>query len=310
MAADTTLTLTGEMMTYLERTFLERSKAKQIHAQGAKKKKHAQNMGKTITFNRYSPLAVATTALTEATNPSEANLTGATVDATVKEYGNFVKVSSLLYGTSIDRAAKEKTEVLSQNAGETLDTLVRNELASGATTQFAGGKAQLSLVAASDVLSSTEIRKAVRTLKKNNAITYGDGYFLGKLGPDTVFNLQADSTTWINVATYKDSNKNIYSGEVGKLFGVRFIEASSNQFFDDNAGASSADVYSNFIHGQEAFATIDLSGDSMRLIVKNADKGDTSNPLNMFMTIGWKATFAAKTLNPDWIVNIKSGAGS
>lgn len=308
MAADTTLTLTGEMMTYLERTFLERSKAKQIHAQGAKKKNHSRNSGKTITFNRYNPLAVATTALTEATNPTEANLTGATVDATVKEYGNFVKVSSLLYGTSIDRAAKEKTEVLSQNAGETLDTLVRNELATGATTQFAGGKGALSLVAASDVLSSGEIRKAVRTLKKNNAIPYSDGYFLGKLGPDTVYSLQADSTTWINVQTYKDSTKGIFNGEVGKLFGVRFIEASSNQYFDDNAGASSVDVFSNFIHGQEAFASVNLSGENMRLIVKNSDKGDTSNPLDMFMTIGWKATFAVKTLNPDWIVNIKTGA--
>lgn len=307
MAADTTLTLTGEMMVYLEKTFLERSKAKQIHSQGAKTKSHAKNSGKSITFNRYNPLAVATSALTEATNPSEANLTGATVTATVAEYGNFVKVSSLLYGTSIDRAAKEKTEVISQNAGETLDTIVRNELASGATTQFAGGKASLSLVAASDVLSSTEIRKAVKTLKKNNAITYGDGYFLGKLGPDTVYSLQADNTTWINVATYKDSAKEVYTGEVGKLFGVRFIEASSNQYFDDNAGVSSADVYSNFIHGQEAFATVDLSGESMELLIKQSSNTDTSNPLNMFMTVGWKATFAAKTLNPNWIVNIKTG---
>lgn len=304
MAADTTATLTGEMMTFLEKTFLERSKAKQIHSQGAKVKKHSRNSGKSIVFNRYSPLAVATTALTEATNPAEANLTGATVTATVAEYGNFVKVSSLLYGTSIDREAKEKTEVVSQNAGETLDTLVRNELASGATTQFAGGKAALTAVAASDVLSSTEVRKAVRTLKKNNAITYGDGYFLGKLGPDTVYNLQADGTTWINVATYKDSAKEIYTGEVGKLFGVRFIEASSNQYNE----SSTTTVYSNFIHGQEAFATVDLDGSNSELIIKVSDKSDTGNPLNMFMTAGWKATFATKTLNSNWLVNIKAGS--
>lgn len=307
MAADTTLTLTGEMMTFLEKTFLERSKAKQVHAEGAKKKVHSRNSGKTVTFNRYSPLAVATSALTEATNPSESNLTGATVSATVNEYGNWVKVSSKLYATSIDRAATEKTEVLAQNAGETIDTIVRNELASGATTQFAGGKASLSLVAASDVLSTTEIRKAVKTLKKNNAIVYSDGYFLGKVGPDTVYSLQADNTTWVNVNTYKDQANGIYNGEVGKLFGVRFIEASSNQYFDEDGGASSADIYSNFIHGQEAFGVVDLSGEGMELKIKNSDKGDTSNPLDMFMTIGWKATFAAKTLNPDWIINIKTG---
>lgn len=306
MAANTTTTLSNEMMSFLIDTFLERSKANIVHAEGAKKRVHPRNSGKTMTWNRYTPLSAATTALTEATNPSETNITSTVVTATVAEYGAFDKVSSLLYGTSIDRAAKEKTEVLAQNAAETLDTLVRNELATGATTQFAGGKAQLSLVAASDVLNVNEIRKAVRTLKKNNALTYSDGYFLGKVGPDTAYDLMGDNT-WINAHTYKDG-KELYQGELGKLHKVRFLEASSNQYFDDNAGASSIDVYSNFIHGQEAIGTVDLSGDNMRLIIKHSDKGDTSNPLNMFLTIGWKATFATKTLNPDWIVNIKSAA--
>lgn len=306
MAANTTSTLSNEMQTYLVRTFLERSQANIVHAEGAKKRVHPRNSGKTMTWNRYTPLSAATTALTEATNPSETNIASAVVSATVAEYGAFDKISSLLYGTSIDRAAKEKVEVMSQNAGETLDTLVRNELATGATTQFAGGKAALSLVGATDVLSVDEVRKAVRTLKKANAITYDDGYFLGKVGPDTAYDLMDDSV-WVNAHTYKDG-KELFKGELGKLHKVRFLEASSNQYFDDNAGASSVDVYSNFIHGKEAIGTVDLSGDNMKLIFKQSDKSDTSNPLNMFLTIGWKATFATKTLNSAWVVNIKSGA--
>src|SRR5690348_13521989 len=127
MAANTTATLTGEMMTFLVRTFLERSEQLNIHAEGAKKRTHDANSGKTMTWNRYTPLAAATSALTEATNPSETNIAAATVSATVAEYGAFDKISSLLYGTSIDRAAKEKVEVMAQNASETHDTLVRNE---------------------------------------------------------------------------------------------------------------------------------------------------------------------------------------
>lgn len=306
MAANTTSTLSNEMQTYLVRTFLERSQANIVHAEGAKKRVHPRNSGKTMTWNRYTPLSAATTALTEATNPSETNIASAVVSATVAEYGAFDKISSLLYGTSIDRAAKEKVEVMSQNAGETLDTLVRNELATGATTQFAGGKAALSLVGATDVLSVDEVRKAVRTLKKANAITYDDGYFLGKVGPDTAYDLMDDSV-WVNAHTYKDG-KELFKGELGKLHKVRFLEASSNQYFDDNGGASSVDVYSNFIHGKEAIGTVDLSGDNMKLVFKQSDKSDTSNPLNMFLTIGWKATFATKTLNSAWVVNIKSGA--
>lgn len=308
MAANTTLTLSGEMMTYLERVFLERSQAQTIHGEGAYEKKHPRNSGKTVTWNRYTPLTVAITGtggatLTEATNPSEVNITGATVSATVKEYGRFDKVSSLLYATSIDRAAKEKTEVISQNAGEQIDTLIRDELAAGATTQFANGKAALTAVGASDILTVDEVRKAVRTLKKNNALTYSDGYFLGKIGPDTAFDLMDDSV-WINAHTYKDG-KELYKGEIGKLHKVRFLEASSNQFNE----TSTATVYSNFFHGREAFGTVSLDESNYGLKIKQPGKSDTSNPLDMFLTIGWKADgFAAKTLNSNWIVNVKSGA--
>lgn len=304
MAANTTSTLSNEMMTFLINDFLTRSEALTIHSEGAKKRTHSQNSGKTMTWNRYTPLAAATTALTEATNPTENNIESATVSATVAEYGNFDKISSLLYGTSIDRAAKEKVEVLAQNASETLDTLVRNELFTGATTQFAAARTALTAVTSADVLTVAEIRKAVRTLKKNNAITYGDGYFLGKVGPDTSFDLMGDNT-WINAHSYKDGGE-LYKGELGKLHRVRFLECSSNQ----KSEASTVTVYSNFIHGQEAFGTVDLAGGNKQLIIKESDKSDTSNALNMFMTIGWKATFATKTLNSSWIVNIKSAASA
>ena len=304
MSANTTSTLSNEMMTFLIEEFLERAQAQTIHAEGTKKRVHQQNSGKTMTWNRYTPLSAATSALTEATNPSETNITSAVVSATVQEYGAFDKISSLLYGTSIDKAATEKTQVMGQNASETLDTLVRNEMFSGATVQLAAARANLTAVTSADVLTTTEIRKAVRTLKKNDAIAYEDGYFLGKVGPDTAFDLMAD-TTWVNAHTYKDGD-NLYKGELGKLHRVRFLEASSNQKHE----TSTVEVYSNFIHGKEAIGTVDLAGNNMKLIVKNSDKTDTSNPLNMFMTIGWKATFATKTLNANWLVNIKTAASA
>lgn len=305
MAANTTATLSNEMMTFLIANFLKRSTQENIHAEGAKTRTHDANSGKTMTWNRYTPLTAATTALTEATNPSETNVASATVSATVAEYGAFDKISSLLYGTSIDRAAKEKTEVMAQNASETIDTLVRNELFSGATTQFAAARTALTAVASTDILTVSEVRKAVRTLKKNNAIAYSDGYFLGKIGPDTSFDLMND-TVWVNAHTYKDGDA-LYKGEIGKLHRVRFLECSSNQKHE----TSTVEVYSNFFHGQEAIGTVDLAGgENMKLIIKESDKADTSNPLNMFLTIGWKSVFATKTLNSNWVVNVKSAVSA
>lgn len=301
MAADTTTTLSQEVMTYYESKYLERAKTWLVHKEGAQKQTHGNGKGKTVRFSRYTPLATATTPLTEGSNPSGSNFTVANIDATLAEYGNFVTVSKLLSLTSIDKDGKEKSEVIGQNMGETLDELTRNELYTGATAQLAGGKSALSSIAASDTLSTTEVRKARRTLVKNKAMKYPDGFFLAKIGPDTSFDLMGDST-WVNAHTYKDG-KELYEGEVGKLHSFRFLE-SNNQ----KSESSTVTVYSNFFHGANAFGCLDLEGDMPALYVKVPGPQDTSNPLNRFSTVGWGGSYVAKTLVAAWIINVKTGA--
>lgn len=306
MATTTTSTLSGELLAYLEKRFLQRSRAAIVFGEGAQKQTLPANSGKSITFNRYAPLTVATTALTEGTNPSTVQPSGAQVTATLAQYGNVAAITDLLFVTSIDREAKEKTDLMAQNMAETLDQLIRDELFTGATVQFANGRSALTAITSTDILTSTEVKRALRTLKKQNAMAYEDGYYVGKVGPDTHFDLVGDSV-WLAVSEYGDSAKGqIYKNEIGRLFGVRFIDATSNQ----KSESSSVTVYSNFIHGQQAFGTVDLDSMPNGLIIKQSGDQDTSNALNLFMTIGWKAAFAVKTLNTNWLVNIKTAASA
>ncbi len=300
MAAQVTTGLTGEMQTYYESKFLERAKQTLIHREGAQKSVQGKHSGKTIQFNLYAPLANATTPLTEGTNPADSNISASTVSATLAEYGNVVRISKLLSLTSIDRDAKEKTELLGQNMGETLDQLTRDELFSGATVQLAGAKAALTDVAASNTLSAAEVRKALRTLRVNKAMPYADGYMMGKIGPYSEYDLLGDST-WVNAHTYKDGD-NLYTGEVGKLYGVRFLRTTQQK-----SEASTVSVYSNFIHGANAFGVYNLEGDMPSLYVKVPTASDTSNPTNRYSTIGWAGADVTKTLIAGWIVNVKTG---
>ena len=300
MAAQTTSGLSNEVMTYYQAKFLERAKHWLVHQEGAQKSTHRKNSGKVIRFNRYSPLSTVTTALTEGSNPSEVNLSSSTVDVTLAEYGNVVKIAKLLSLVSIDKDGQEKVELMGQNMGETLDELARDALYSGATAQLAGGKSAVSDIAASDTLSADEIRKAVRTLKTNKAMRYPDGYFIGKVGPSTSYDLMGDST-WVNAHTYKDG-KELYEGELGALHGVRFVETTNQKT------ESSGSVYSNFIHGANAFGVYDLEGDVPKVYIKVPGVQDTSNPTDRYSTIGWAGTFAAKVLVSDWVLNLKTGA--
>jgi len=304
MSAETTLTRSDEVMTYYSATFLERSKEWLIHREGLQKSRKKKGSGMTTLFNRLTPLAKATTPLAQGTNPSEVSIGGTTVAVTLAEYGTTVKLSKLLKLTSIDVDAEEKVELIGQNMGETLDELARDAMYSGATARLANAKSALSDIAATDVFDADEVRGTVRQLKKNKALRYPDGHYLGKIGPDTSYDLMGDSA-WTNVNVYNQGGKAIYNGEVGRLHGSRFVETTNQK-----SESSTATVYSNFIHGQKAIGEYDLEGDMPKLYIKVPNSNSTDNSADRFSTIAWAGSYVAKVLVALWVLNTKSGASA
>jgi N4-gp56 family major capsid protein len=208
--------------------------------------------------------------------------------------------------TSTDSNNKDKIEVVGQNMGETLDELTRNELFTGATVQFAGGRAALTAVTSADILTVAEVRKAVRTLKKNKARRYQDPIapWLGKIGPDTSYDLTSD-TTFINADIYDNQAQKLYNGEIGKILGVRFLETANQK-----SESSTVTVYSNFIHGSDAFGCINLVGDGPQLYIIPHTQIDSGNPAGRFSMVSWAANYVCKTLNSAWLVNVKTAASA
>ncbi len=315
MATSTSLITPAQV--YYDKVFLERAKIELRHDFGAQLRSVPMNSGAVVRFTRFSPLALVTASLSEATNPTEVAMTATNVSATIAEYGNVTNVGSLFSMTQIDVGLKEHVEVHGQNAGESIDRLIRQELASGATERIANSATKvLSTLLTTDVFSGPEIRKAVRDLKNNKAQKFENGYYRGIIGPDTSYDLFGD-TEWLDAHRYTTSDA-IERGVIGKLHGVEFVE-TNNQFKDVSAGTSGSPVtatsagvvavYSNFIFGKNSYGIINLGSiTTPMVIVKNPGPNDTSNPLNMFSTVGWKMPFAVKVLNSSWIIEVKTGA--
>lgn len=303
MSAQTTSGLSGEVMTFYESEFLRRSEDTQVHKEGLQMGRHGKNQGKSVVYNRYTPLTRVTTPLTEGSNPSEVSLTASQVTSTLAEYGNVVKIAKLLSLVSIDKDGEEKVQVMGQNKGETLDRLTRDALTGGATVSYAGAKTALSDVAASNTMNATEIRKVRRTLIKNKAIKYKNGMFMAKIGPDTEYDIMGD-TTWSNAHTYKDGDA-MYKGYIGNFFGFDFLVST-----DPKSESSTVEVYSNIFHGQHAAGCLELEGDAPSLYIKTPGPQDTSNPTDRYSTIGWAGTYDAEALVAAWIINHKSAVSS
>ena len=185
-----------------------------------------------------------------------------------------------------------------------VDAMVREELATCTNVIYAGGKTARAQLTAADKLTSKELRKAVRTLKKNLAEKF-NGYYVAIVGPDTVYDLQEDDA-WVKVSEYQDK-ENIYTGEVGRLFGIRFVESTEAKLFE-GAGASGADVASVIVLGRYAYGLTSLKGNKPRVVVKTAGSAGTADPLDQISSIGWKLDgFAAKLLQPEFAVRIECG---
>lgn len=296
-----------QAQTFYDKTLLTRLLPKLELAKFAQKSTMSRHSGNKINWRKFNSLPAATTPLTEGTTPSGSSITMAQVESTLKQYGDFVQHSDLIDVVGIDPFVVETTEVLGEQAGLTIDTVIREAIVVGTNVQYAGGKAATENVAKTDVITRDEVLKAVRTLKNNNAMRI-DGYYIGIIDPDMSFDLQKDPD-WIEVNKYNNGGTAIYDGEVGKLGGVRFIE-TTNLKVKTGAGETSADVHCGLIFGKNAYGIADVEGMQAmkpRTIIKPVGSSGTEDPLNQRGTIGWKAYFAATILDNLSIIRLECG---
>lgn len=304
--ADMTNTIGGlsaENKTFYEKALLQRLTPELVFTKYGQKKSAPKNEGMTVNFRRFNAVDPKTTALTEGVTPDGSALTVSTVTATVGQYGDYVKITDLLDMTGIDPVVTEMAQVLGESAGLTIDTLVRDVVVNGTNVQYANGKTSRAAVVAGDNLTSTEIRKAVRTLRSNNVKPLEGGYYIGIVDPATAYDLMND-TLWQDVSKY-NGGQEIISGEIGKLCGVRFVE-TSNVSTVSNGADTPINLHQTMIIGADAYGVVDIAGTSKpQIIIKTTESGGTSDPLNQRSTVGWKALFTAVRLQELAMVRIE-----
>lgn len=317
MANNTNTTVNTAATTYLNKTYydrnlLENAKTKFVHALYGQKRKIPKNSGKRVEFRRWTAFdpAVATVALTEGVTPNGQSLKQTAIEAEIKQYGVFTEVSDMLRTTSYDDVVEGSTDLLGEQLGTAIEWITRDAMAMTTNVQFANGKTARNALTADDKLTTTEIRKAVRTLKKTKARKFtregGKPHFICICSPDATYDLQ-DDPIWQDVSKYSNAEQ-IYTGELGRLFDVVFVESTEGKVYEGE-GANSADVHAALIFGEDAYGTIDIEGSgAMRTIIKGPGSSGTADPLDQRSTVGAKVDgYAVKVLNDEWIVAIEHG---
>lgn len=286
--------LSVENKTFYNRTLLRRLLPQLVFAKYGQKKALPKNEGDTVSFRRVESLEPATTPLTEGVTPDGSKLKISEVKATVQQYGDYVEVSDKLDLIGIDPIITETAEILGEQAGLTIDNVVRNGVCAGTTVQFAGGKLSTESITATDKITYAEIKKAVKTLKNNNVKPLEGNSYIGIIDPDTESDI-TDDPMWVDISKYNGGVK-IMDGEIGKLAGVRFVVTTETLV---KAGASDLPVHCSMIIGKDAYGVVDVENSTSKpqIIVKPFGSSGTEDPLNQRQTQGWKAFFTSIRLN-------------
>ena len=222
---------TSEVIGYHERRLLRNVLANLTWGMDIQMRPLPKGNGRKVQFRRMVPFKPSTRPLEEGVTKKGQKLRQTDMWITMKPYGEHVEFTDELDLYNIDNMHREINELLSRQARESINILARDAKCAGTNVMYAGGRASRAALTAADTLNYDTIRKAVRTLEKNLAPKFSDGYYHANIDPDTKYDLMKDPM-WIDPAKYQDKSM-IAKNEIGIIAGVKFFETTIGKTYEN-----------------------------------------------------------------------------
>jgi N4-gp56 family major capsid protein len=263
--------------------------------------------------------------LLEGVTPTGKALTKTDYSATIKQFGDFIRITDVIQDTHEDPVLNESVDILSIQAAEMMDRVYAGVLTAGASVLRANGLVRTDI---NTVITDDLIRTACRNLDgafaklmqemieggiKINTTPISAAY-IGVCHSDVRPDLERLST-WIPIERYANV-KGVIPGEMGAAGRIRFVMDNMVKPFADSGGAAAStyistsgsmcDVYPILVFGQNAYGVVTLGGQNgAKTVIVNPGKGDSMDPLGQRGSVGWKHWGTACILNDLWMERIE-----
>lgn len=305
--------MTAEQKTFYSKALLARLVPALEHANHGLAEDIPPHAGKAIEKRRFESYTAATTALAnEGTPPTATNGTWTAITFTISQYGAFSFISDVLEQQGFD-GIDDMVNAFGEQAGNSLDQVIRDAIVGGSNVIYASTAASRGGLQSGQRLSSTEIKKAVRKLRVNNAKTFDDGYYHAIMHPDCEYDLFADTTGVVNIYQYaadRGEDNPLIQGAVPAIYGAKFFRSTNAKVFPTagQSGTTATDVYATLFLGRDAYLVSRFSTQNVRTIIRGVGSAGALDPLDQFGSIGWKASLVAGILQNGAIVRVETTA--
>lgn len=299
-----------------------------------------------VKWRRIENLSPATTALGEVTgtaafgmgrNAVQPSITDLTV--AIAKYGNWVLYNEELDIFNVNSRAAQLLDVLGRNAGESLNILMRDVYDGSTNVRYGSAAAADTSVTAA--ITVNDIKYVVNQLDRNSAMKfYGMGTGSRNIGTSPIrdayfgichVDVEQDIRGLSGFTPVEQYGGYVETevGEFGTVAGVRWVSTETAPI-TTGAGTTTAsgmrgstnilnDVYATFIYGKEAVGTVGLGENhtkeiyqmgqrlpAIELIRKGVGSAGAGDPFNEVGSLAWKAWFAGKILNQNWIYELRT----
>jgi N4-gp56 family major capsid protein len=317
MAFNTTIN-TSLLTTYLIRKFVPAlEKELQLH-RFTTKAMIPPGEGNVGRFNVFSSPAAATSFIAEgtATAGEITTLTTSPTNVTIREYGQFLKMTRLQDMAAVKGTRDEVADRMAYAAALTIDGLVRTR-AKGGTALLANGASTL---AATDTLSARDlITASLETLSGDNDVVglrgvqgHPDGEFAAVVHPEAEADMVSEAATSTNKVVWSEIVKHVpgtegqqkaIKGSMGSVYGTACYRS---QNVDTSVLTNTITAFNNFVIGDGALGCVALEDMDPVIYVNTPSSGDVGNPYRNFSTIAWHVFYGDALIDANRVVRLYS----
>lgn len=277
-------------------------------------------------------MPLSLTPLVEGVTPTGRKLANKDYTVQLEQYGDFIGFTDVIMDVHEDFPAvlRELTDILGEQAAQTVETLRFNVLKAGTNVFYANG---VTRNAVNSPVNLVLQRRITRALKRQNAMpitnvlkstpAYNtqpiEASFIGLVHPDLENDIR-NINGFISTKHYASIEP--MEGEIGAVEDVRYIRSTVFQPWSDAGGAAGgtmlstggtqSDVYPILYLARDAYGIVPLKGDavngsSVSVMVVNP-KPTNVDPLGQRGTAGWKLWSATVILQDAFLIRAEVAA--